>query len=152
MGEVRLVDVRDKPLSVDEVLAAVSDPRAGGIALFVGTVRDEDGGRDVASLEYEAHPDVVAAMRNIAASIAEQPSVIALAAVHRTGPLAIGDLAVVVGASCAHRHDAFRAGQQLIDRVKDEAPIWKRQIFRDGSVEWVGVGEVASPVGDDTDG
>lgn len=143
MGEVRLVDVREKPLSVDEVMAAVSDPKAGGIAIFVGTVRDEDAGRDVTSLEYEAHPDVVTVMRRIAEGIAERAEVIAVAAVHRTGPLAIGDIAVVVGASCAHRHDAFRAGQQLIDDVKESAPIWKRQIFRDGSIEWVGVGDLA---------
>ncbi len=138
MGEVRLVDVRDKPLSVDEVLAAVSDPAAGGIALFVGTVRDEDGGRAVTTLEYEAHPNVVSVMRDLAGAIADQPHVIAVAAVHRVGSLAIGDLAVVVAVSCAHRGDAFVAGQQLIDDVKEKAPIWKRQVFRDGGIEWVG--------------
>lgn len=138
MGEVRLVDVRDKALSVDEVLAAVSDPSAGGIAVFVGTVRDEDGGRAVETLEYEAHPTAVSVMRELAAAVADQPEVIAAAAVHRVGLLAIGDLAVVVAVSCAHRHDAFSAGQRLIDDVKEKAPIWKRQIFRDGDVEWVG--------------
>jgi molybdopterin synthase catalytic subunit len=140
VGEVRLVDVRDKALSVDEVLTAVSDPRAGGVALFVGTVRDEDGGRAVETLEYEAHPNVVYVMRELAANIADRPEVIAVAAVHRVGMLAIGDLAVVVAASCGHRHDAFAAGQQLIDDVKEKAPIWKRQVFRDGEVEWVGAG------------
>lgn len=138
VGEVRLVDVRDKALSVDEVLAAVSDPSAGGIAVFVGTVRDEDGGRAVETLEYEAHPTAVSVMRELAATVADQPEVIAAAAVHRVGLLAIGDLAVVVAVSCAHRHDAFSAGQRLIDDVKEKAPIWKRQIFRDGDVEWVG--------------
>lgn len=138
VGEVRLVDVRDKALSVDEVLAAVSDPSAGGIAVFVGTVRDEDGGRAVETLEYEAHPTAVSVMRELAAAVADQPEVIAAAAVHRVGLLAIGDLAVVVAVSCAHRHDAFSAGQRLIDDVKEKAPIWKRQIFRDGDVEWVG--------------
>ena len=138
VGEVRLVDVRDRALSVDEVLGAVSDPAAGGIAVFVGTVRDEDGGRPVKSLEYEAHPDVVAVMRDLASAIAQRPEVIAVAAVHRVGQLAIGDLAVVVAAACGHRHDAFRAGQQLIDDVKEKAPIWKRQLFCDGGVEWVG--------------
>jgi molybdopterin synthase catalytic subunit len=140
MGEVRLVDVRDTALSVEEVLAAVADPAVGGIALFVGTVRDEDGGRDVSTLEYEAHPDVVRVMQRIAADIAERPEVIAVAAVHRIGLLAIGDLAVVVAAGCGHRHDAFRAGQDLIDQVKENAPIWKRQVFHDGHVEWVGAG------------
>jgi molybdopterin synthase catalytic subunit len=138
VGEVRLVDVRDSALSADEVLAAVADPAAGGIAMFVGTVRVEDGGRAVETLEYEAHPDVVAVMREIAARIAQRPEVIAVAAVHRVGLLQIGDLAVVVAASCAHRHEAFRAGQDLIDDVKANAPIWKRQVFHDGDVEWVG--------------
>ena len=138
MGEVRLVDVRDTALSVDEVLAAVSDRSAGGVALFVGTVRDEDGGRAVETLEYEAHPNVVSVLRDLAAAIADQPAVIAVAAVHRVGLLQIGDLAVVVAVSCAHRHDAFSAGQQLIDDVKEKAPIWKRQLFRDGGTEWVG--------------
>jgi molybdopterin synthase catalytic subunit len=140
VGEVRLVDVRDVPLSVDEVLAAVGDPAAGGIAMFVGTVRAEDSGREVKTLEYEAHPDAVDAMRQVAAGIAERPDVIAVAAVHRVGLLAIGDLAVVVAASCAHRHDAFVAGQDLIDQVKEQVPIWKRQTFLDGDVEWVGAG------------
>jgi molybdopterin synthase catalytic subunit len=135
---VRLVDVRDTPLSVDEVLAAVSDPRAGGIAIFVGTVRSHDDGRDVDALDYEAHPGAIEAMRAIADGIAQRPEVIALAAVHRVGPLAIGDLAVVVAASTAHRHDAFRAGQDLIDAIKENVPIWKRQVFRDGEIEWVG--------------
>jgi molybdopterin synthase catalytic subunit len=138
VGEVRLVDVRDKALSVDEVLAAVSDRSAGGIAVFVGTVRDDDGGRAVERLEYEAHPGVVPVMRDLASAIADRAEVIAVAAVHRVGPLEIGDLAVVVAVSCAHRHDAFSAGQQLIDDVKEKAPIWKRQVFRDGEVEWVG--------------
>lgn len=138
MGEVRLVDVRDSALSVDEVLRAVSDPAAGGIAVFVGTVRDEDGGRSVETLEYEAHPGVVPVMRELAAAVATRPDVIAVAAVHRVGLLAIGDLAVVVAASCAHRGDAFVAGQQLIDDVKEKAPIWKRQVFVDGETEWVG--------------
>lgn len=141
MGEVRLVDVRESGLSVDEVLAAVADPAAGGIAMFVGTVRVEDDGRPVRTLEYEAHPDVVAVMRQIAAGIAQRPEVIAVAAVHRVGLLEIGGLAVVVAASCAHRHEAFRAGQDLIDDIKANAPIWKRQVFRDGDVEWVGAHE-----------
>jgi len=139
MGEARLVDVRDRALSVDEALAAVSDPRAGGVAVFVGVVRRDDAGREVRSLEYEAHPGAVAAMRRIASGVAARPEVIAVAAVHRVGLLAVGDLAVVVAASCAHRHDAFRAGQDLIDGVKAGAPIWKRQVFSDGQVEWVGV-------------
>lgn len=139
MGEVRLVDVRDRALSVDEMLAAVADPRAGGSALFVGTVRDRDGGRGVKELEYEAHPNAVQEMHRVASDVANRPEVIAVAAVHRVGMLAIGDLAVVVAVSCGHRHEAFAAGKQLIDDVKAKVPIWKRQVFTDGDVEWVGL-------------
>ena len=135
---VRLIDVRSTPLSIDEVFAAVAGPAVGGVAVFVGTVREEDGGRPVQTLEYEAHPDAVAHMRAVAESVSAEHGTIAVAAVHRVGLLHIGDLAVVVAAACGHRHDAFVAGQALIDRVKDEVPIWKRQTFRDGEVEWVG--------------
>lgn len=142
MGEVRLVEVRDVALSVDEVFAAVEDPAAGGLAVFVGTVRTHDSGRGVSRLEYEAHPGAAEVMRSIAAGVADRSEVIAVAAVHRVGRLEIGDLAVVVAASCAHRHDAFRAGQDLIDDVKLRVPIWKRQTFVDGEVEWVGIEDV----------
>lgn len=143
MGEVRLVGVRETALSADEALAAVSDPRAGGVAIFVGTVRCDDGGREVRTLEYEAHPDAAAVMGQIAADVAARPEVIAVAAVHRAGLLKIGDLAVVAAVSCGHRHEAFAAGQQLIDDIKLRAPIWKRQVFVGGDVEWVGIADAA---------
>lgn len=139
MGEVRLADIRDRALSADELLAAVADPRAGGSALFVGTVRNHDGGREVTELQYEAHPDAVQEMHRVASAVADRPEVIAVAAVHRVGPLAIGDIAVVVAVSCGHRHEAFAAGKELIDEVKAKVPIWKRQVFAGGDVEWVGL-------------
>jgi len=139
VGDVRLVDVRATPLSVDEVLAAVRDREAGGVALFLGVVRANDHGRAVAGLEYEAHPHAVEAMREIAEAVAARSGVLAVAAVHRIGALDIGDYAVLTAAACAHRHEAFRAGQDLIDRIKEEVPIWKRQTFLDGDVEWVGI-------------
>ena len=145
---VRLVDVRDAVLSVDEVVAAVADPAAGGTAVFIGTVREEDSGRPVTSLGYEAHPDAVAVMRQVAEEVAQRHDVVALAAVHRTGLLEIGDIAVVVAASCGHRHQAFVAGQQLIDDVKARVPIWKRQTFTDGDIEWVGIADHGGGEGD----
>lgn len=138
-GEVRLARIdADAPLSVAEVVAAVTDPRAGGVAVFVGAVRDHDDGRAVISLAYSAHPRAEAELRRVAARVAERPDVIAVAAVHAVGDLAIGDLAVVVAASCAHRGDAFAACRQLIDDLKAEVPIWKHQAFTDGGQEWVG--------------
>jgi molybdopterin synthase catalytic subunit len=136
---VRLVDVRQEPLSVDEVFAAVSDSRAGGIALFVGTVRDHDGGRGVSGLGYSAHPSALAELRAVAEEVAAAHPVRALAAVHRVGDLAVGDLAVVVGVSCPHRGHAFAACRMLIDELKGRVPIWKHQMFEDGGEEWVGL-------------
>lgn len=140
MGEViRLLEVREAPLSVDEVFAAVSDPRAGGVALFVGTVRAEDGGRDVTGLGYSAHPSVAAELRAVAEEVAAAHPVLALAAVHRVGDLAVGDLAVVVAVSCPHRAEAFAGCRALIDGLKSRVPIWKHQSFADGEQEWVGL-------------
>jgi molybdopterin synthase catalytic subunit len=136
---VRLVAIRDEPLSVDEVFAAVAEPAAGGVALFVGTVRDRDDGRAVTGLGYSAHPSVLDELRRVAEEVAGAHPVLALAAVHRVGDLAIGDLAVVVGVACPHRGDAFVACRALIDELKSRVPIWKHQLFADGGEEWVGL-------------
>ena len=135
---IRLAELRSRPLSVDELRAAVSDPGAGGIALFAGAVRDTDHGQEVARLSYSAHPSAADELRRAAEKVAAEFDVIALAAVHRVGDLEVGDLAVVVAVSCAHRAEAFEACRALIDRLKHEVPIWKHQRFRDGSDEWVG--------------
>lgn len=135
---VRLLAVRDTPLSLDEVFAAVGDDAAGGTALFVGTVRDHDGGADVAGLGYSAHPSAEAELRRVAQKVVDDFPVRALAAVHRVGELAVGDLAVVVAVSCPHRAEAFAACRRLIDDLKSEVPIWKHQKFADGTEEWVG--------------
>ncbi|MFJ4602804.1 molybdenum cofactor biosynthesis protein MoaE [Streptomyces griseoluteus] len=135
---IRLLGLRDTPLSLDEVYGAVGDDAAGGTALFVGTVRDNDGGKPVSSLEYSAHPSAEAELRRVAEEIAAEFPVRALAAVHRTGLLAIGDVAVITAVSCPHRAEAFAACRKLIDTLKHEVPVWKRQIFTDGATEWVG--------------
>lgn len=138
MSSVRLVDVRDNALSLDEVFEAVRDHAAGGVALFVGTVRDHDDGRDVAALQYSAHPSAVQQLREVAERVAHEEDVVAVAAVHRVGDLAIGDLAVVVAVSAAHRAEAFAAGRRLIDELKAEVPVWKHQTFGAGDATWVG--------------
>jgi molybdopterin synthase catalytic subunit len=135
---VRLIDVRESELSVDEVRAAVADPAAGGIALFAGAVRDSDHDRAVRGLSYSAHPSAVDELRRVAEVIAEKYPVIGIAAVHRVGDLAIGDLAVVLAVSCPHRAAAFDACRDLIDILKASVPIWKHQRFGDGTAEWVG--------------
>ena len=138
MNVVRLVDVRAVELSVDEVRAAVADATAGGIALFVGAVRDSDHDRPVTGLSYSAHPSALDELRRVAEVIAEKFKVTGIAAVHRVGDLAIGDLAVVVAVSSPHRAEALDACRALIDELKATVPIWKHQRFADGDSEWVG--------------
>jgi molybdopterin synthase catalytic subunit len=132
-----MAEFRAEPLSVDEVHAAVADPAAGAIALFVGTVRDHDHGRAVAELSYSAHPSGAEQLRLVAEKVAARYSVRALAAVHRTGDLNIGDLAVVVAAAADHRDEAFKACRALIEELKANVPVWKKQLFAEGESEWV---------------
>jgi molybdopterin synthase catalytic subunit len=132
-----MAEFRAEPLSVDEVHAAVADPAAGAIALFVGTVRDHDHGRAVAELSYSAHPSGAEQLRLVAEKVAARYPVRALAAVHRTGDLAIGDLAVVVAAAADHRDEAFKACRALIEDLKANVPVWKKQLFAEGESEWV---------------
>jgi molybdopterin synthase catalytic subunit len=135
---VRLVDIREQPFDVAEVLAALGDAASGGLVLFVGRVRDHDHGLGVRGLEYSAHPTALDSLRRVCAQVAEQYDVHAVAAVHRIGRLAIGDIAVVVATTSAHRGTSFDASRALIDTLKAEVPIWKHQQFADGTEEWVG--------------
>jgi molybdopterin synthase catalytic subunit len=138
---VRLVDIRETPLSVDEVFQAVQDPAAGGTALFVGTVRDVDPTVDpeakVVRLDYSSHPSALDKLREVAERVATESGVIAVATVHRVGELAVGDLAVVVAAAAGHRTEAFVASRRLIDELKAEVPLWKHEVFVDGETAWV---------------
>jgi molybdopterin synthase catalytic subunit len=134
---IRLLDLRETPLEAAEVLAAVDDPAAGGVNLFVGVVRDHDGGAQVDHLDYTAHPTAIDRLREVAEGVAAEFEVIALAAVHRTGHLRIGDTAVLVAASAAHRGQAYDASRAFIDRLKAGVPVWKHQVFADGHEEWV---------------
>lgn len=135
---IRLLDLRETALDAAEVLAAVDDPSAGGVNLFVGVVRDHDGGESVDRLDYSAHPSALDRLREVADGVVRDFEVVALAAVHRTGTLHVGDTAVLVAASAAHRGQAYDASRALIDRLKAEVPVWKHQVFADGHDEWVG--------------
>jgi len=136
-GQVVLARITELPLDPAECIAKVSTSRAGGLGVFLGAVRDHDHGRPVRSLAYEAHPSaedsLVALCREAAAR-----DVVSVGAVHRVGELAIGELAVVVAVGAAHRAEALDTTRWLIDAIKAEVPIWKRQIFTDGTDEWVG--------------
>ena len=147
---VTLARIDDAPLSVDEVLAAVSHPGAGGIALFIGTVRDHADGLEVARLDYEAHPTLAAKeLSRVLDWIANKRSGVRLVAGDRVGSLRVGDLAVVVAASAAHRAEAFEACRLAIERIKETVPIWKHEWDSAGSAHWVNLDTGgAAPSGD----
>lgn len=136
---VALVDIRDHALSLDEVVAAVRRPGHGAVVTFSGVVRDHDGARGVAGLDYSAHPSAGDLLAASCARVADAHPDVVVAAVHRTGSLSLGDLAVVLATGSAHRGDAFAASRALIDDLKATVPIWKHQSFDDGSDEWVGL-------------
>jgi molybdopterin synthase catalytic subunit len=138
-GGAPLFRVVDRPLALGEVVDAVSAPGLGGIVTFTGTVRETSRGRRVLRLEYEAY---AAMAERVLARIGEELSRehgAAIAIVHRVGVLAPGEAAVVIACAAPHRTPAFRACEACIERLKQDAPIWKREVFDDGS-EWVGLG------------
>ncbi len=134
----RLVSIRTEPLSLDEVVAAVTRPEAGAIATFSGLVRNHVNGQQVTLLEYEAYPSMAEKeMARIAAAIEAELPDVRLAVLHRIGTLKVGDMAVVCAASSPHRKEAFRACGALIDHIKETVPIWKREHEPEGPY-WVG--------------
>jgi molybdopterin synthase catalytic subunit len=133
-----LFRVSEAPLEVAEATAAVSPPDVGGIDLFIGLVRNHNDGRAVTRLEYHAYVSMAEKeMQRIAEEIAREIPGVRLAALHRIGSLAVGDLAVVCAAGAVHRGEAFQACRALIDRIKHRVPIWKREHGPDGPY-WVG--------------
>lgn len=138
MGTVALAVVTEAPLTLAVHEDAVADAAAGAVVAFAGVVRNHDGGRSVTELEYHAHPSAPDVVAQVAAEIAARDGVIAVAVSHRVGMLHIGDIALAAAVSAAHRGEAFAACRDLVDEVKHRLPVWKRQVFGDGSDEWVG--------------
>jgi molybdopterin synthase catalytic subunit len=126
-----------EPLDVAAHEAAVSHPGAGAVVSFAGVVRDHDDGRPVTRLVYEAHPSASDVLAEVAAEIAAESAVYAVAVSHRIGPLGIGDVALAAAVATAHRAEAFVLCARLVDEVKARLPVWKHQIFADGTDEWV---------------
>ena len=130
--------VGEEPLDVEEHAALVADAGAGAVVTFAGVVRDHDGGRDVAALEYSGHPNAEQVVARVAAEVAARAvGVRAIAVSHRLGPLQIGDVALACAVAADHRREAFETCAELVDEVKRQLPVWKRQVFPDGSDEWV---------------
>lgn len=136
-GTVRLTGISDQDLDPVAVEKAVDGPEFGAVVVFTGKVRNHDGGQAVTALEYSAHPQAERFLRTICAEVAAAHG-LPVAATHRIGSLTIGDLAIVVAVAAPHRAEAFTVCAELVDRIKHEVPIWKRQKFSDGTEEWVG--------------
>lgn len=141
---ILLADVRDVPVDPAQLLALVSRPDAGAVALFVGVVRDHDtqASGEVVALDYTCHPSAPERIGQIASDVlaeTDPDGECAVATVHRTGHLVVGDTAFVVAVSAPHRKLAFRVCEELVDRVKAELPVWKQQFEADGSYHWSGL-------------
>lgn len=130
--------VTEEPIDPAAHATEVDRREAGAVVTFSGVVRDHDTGRSVERLTYVAHPDAADVLARIAQDVAARTEVDALAVSHRVGELAIGDCALAVAVSAAHRGEAFAAAALLVDEIKRLLPVWKRQVFTDGTDEWVG--------------
>lgn len=132
-----MIAITKSPIDLREVLASVVTPATGGINVFIGTTRDHSHGREVKALEYEAYEPMALKMMNEIADHAKQTwDVQKVSIVHRIGNVPIGESSIVIAVSAAHRDEAFRACRFLIDELKRVVPIWKREYFADGTVEW----------------
>jgi molybdopterin converting factor subunit 1 len=139
-GGARHVLLLETPLSLDRVVSAVSGPGMGGVVTFTGMVRDHARGKTVVRLDYSAYAGMaVKEMTRIIETIETAVPSARLAVEHRVGSLAVGDLAVVIAAAAPHRAEAFDACRQMIERLKESVPIWKKEFGDDGST-WVGLG------------
>ena len=134
---VVLAQVTAEPVDVDALARAVGDDAAGAVVTFAGVVRDHDRGRGVTGLEYVAHPDAQDVVARVVADVVARSPVDAVACVHRIGALDVGDCALGVAVSAAHRHEAFAAAALLVDEIKAHLPVWKRQDLTAGGHEWV---------------
>ena len=127
-----------EPVSIPELAAAVQDRAAGAVVTFEGVVRDHDRGREVTAIAYSAHPSADEVIARIAREAAEWPGLRAVAVVHRIGELGVGDTALGVAVSADHRAPAFEAVRDIVEEVKKRLPVWKHQLFADGTREWSG--------------
>jgi molybdopterin synthase catalytic subunit len=134
---VAVAEVTEAPIFLAAHEEAVANLAAGAVVGFAGVVRDHDDGRTVTELEYTGHPSAGEVLAAIAAEFAARDGVEAVAVSHRIGPLRLGDTALACAVSTAHRAEAFVLCAELVDAVKARIPIWKRQVFADGSDEWV---------------
>jgi len=133
-----MLRLTDEPIVLDELLAAVADPKAGAVVVFIGMTRDNNEGRNVERLEYEAYAGMAEReLHKIEQEARTRWPIAQLAVIHRTGVVPIGMASVVIAVSSAHRGDAFSAARFTIDRLKEVVPIWKKEFFEGGAI-WIG--------------
>ena len=138
MPDPLVISVTSAALSVDEALAAVADPAAGGTCLFVGTVRDVSPAGEVTELTYEAWDELaIRRLTQIGEELHGRWPLRRVAILHRTGTLGVGEASVVIAVSAAHRAQAFEACRHAIERLKEDVPIWKKEGLRSGEAHWV---------------
>jgi molybdopterin synthase catalytic subunit len=137
MGNIRLVDIVDQPLNLLLMQHLVADDRAGAVVSFSGNVRDHDHDRVVTSLTYEGHPSAAQVLAEVAREIDSRFDIVSLGVAHRIGLLQVGDAALIAVVGAVHRDEAFHACAALVDLTKERLPVWKHQVFGDGTDEWV---------------
>jgi molybdopterin synthase catalytic subunit len=137
MANIASAIVTTDVISVADLATAVRSNVSGAVVTFSGDVRDNDHGRAVASLAYEAHPTAQSLLEKVAREVADRHEVLSVAVAHRHGPIPIGESALVAAVAAKHRQAAFAACTELVDEVKAQIPIWKHQVFTDGTDEWV---------------
>lgn len=135
--EIHKAEVTQDDISVSFLELLVRDRRAGAVATFSGVVRDHDHGRQVEKLKYMAHPSADDVISRIAEEVAAMSGVRSIAVQHRVGELEIGDIALGCAVAADHRQEAFETCSLLVERVKADLPVWKHQMFEDGTDEWV---------------
>lgn len=129
--------VTKEKISVDSLAESLKTNQAGAVASFSGDVRDNDADKSVKSLTYEVHPSAQGVIEEITHRIAAKHDVLAVAVAHRYGEIAMGETAFAVVVTAVHRGPAFAACEEIVSTVKEELPIWKYQVFADGTNEWV---------------
>jgi len=129
--------VTDRPIVMQSLNDSVKSIQAGAVATFCGDVRDNDSDKTVSSLTYEVHPTAQRVIEEITQRITAKHDVLGVAVAHRYGPIPIGETAFAVVVSAVHRGPAFAACEEIVTTVKAELPIWKYQVFADGTTEWV---------------
>ena len=137
MPELLRATVTRESISPTELSELVSDEACGTVVVFAGVVRNHDGGKEVIKLTYEIHPSASDQIDLITRAVLESADVVKVAVSHRYGEIDIGDVAFAVAVSAVHRQSAFDTASLLVDEIKAKLPIWKHQLFADGSDEWV---------------